>query len=144
MNRNITITQNSGYTLVEVMISVVIIGVMASLAIPNFNNIIEKTRTSEGFEILTTLLHQQEVYKLETGNGVNYATLLSKLGVTFATIDNFNQPTVANNATALASIVRSTGAYTLTINSSGTISCTPTAGFCTKFGCTLGDGNDCN
>ena len=137
------LAMNRGFTLMEIIIVVVILGIMASLAIPKVIGPNERVRASEGFHILSVLLNAQRSYSLENAN--NYATALSSLDVTFPAAANFNAPTVANNAAAVASIVRNNGNYTLSINDTGVISCSETvAGSCAAISCNQGAGTQCN
>ena len=80
-------------------------------------------RASEGAQILTTLLLAQKDYQLETGN---YTTVLNNLYVEYDAGDvaYFNwPPTLSTNITAIASITRTGGGYTLSIREDGIIVC---------------------
>jgi len=62
MRRRIT----GGFTLIELMIVVAVIGVLAAIAIPNFMKYIRKSKTSEAREQLSKMYAQARVYYLET------------------------------------------------------------------------------
>lgn len=114
-----------GFTLTEIIITVIIVGVLASVAIPRFTGSIERVKAAEGVHLLTALLGAQKAFKFENGG---YAANLAVLDIDFPTPpSNFASPTAANNANAVASITR-TGGYTLSINENGTISCSNNGG----------------
>lgn len=52
----------SGFTLIELMITVVIIGILASIAYPAFQQQVLKTRRSDAKSALTELANRQEKY----------------------------------------------------------------------------------
>lgn len=113
--------KKTGFTILEVIVVVIILGVMASLAMPKLTGSIERTKAQEAVGILTSLRSAQLLYQQETGS---FTSSIANLGVTISTPQNFNAPTVSTSSAAVASIVRGTGAtYTLSINSAGTISC---------------------
>lgn len=113
----------SGFTLAEIIVVIIILGVLAGLALPRFTGTIERMRATEGVQLLTALLGAQKAYKLETGS---YTTVLDDLDITIPRADNFNTPTVANPGNPItypiATITRTT-AYILGINEEGKICC---------------------
>ena len=59
--------RNDGFTITELMIAVVIIGVLASLAIPGFTSYIYKARVTEATNFLGEVKQRQESYRNEFG-----------------------------------------------------------------------------
>lgn len=55
----------SGFTLIELMIVIAIIGVLASIAVPNFRHARDKARQTKCFEFSTLLTRTTEIYNLE-------------------------------------------------------------------------------
>jgi prepilin-type N-terminal cleavage/methylation domain-containing protein len=133
----------SAFTLLEIVITVVILSFLISMALPRYLITLEKTKTAEAMNILTALKDAQILYKYENGA---YTATPGDLDVTIPTPANFNDPTVA--ADPIASIQRKTGApydYTLTIDANGAIKCAGVspAGICANVGCS-GVGGLCN
>ena len=48
-------TNKSGFTLLEIIIVVIIIGVLASLALPRFLNTVQNTYQSEGWQSISAV-----------------------------------------------------------------------------------------
>lgn len=59
------IKDESGFSLTELLVVIVIIGVLASLAIPKFLSVITKAKTTEAKLMLKQLYNLQESYYLE-------------------------------------------------------------------------------
>ena len=68
---------NKGFTLIELMIVVAIIGILAAIAIPNFLNYQCKSKQSEAKQSLGTIAKNQEAYLAEFDK---YADTSKKLG----------------------------------------------------------------
>lgn len=71
--------RNRGFTVTELMIAVVIIGVLATLAIPTFTSYIYKARVTEATNFLGQIKQRQESYRNEFGqycavNGDDWGT----------------------------------------------------------------------
>ena len=64
--------KSRGFTLIELMIVVAIIGILSAIAIPAFRSYIQKSRMAEGFAFLGEIRQRQEAYRAEFGN---YATV---------------------------------------------------------------------
>ncbi len=62
----------SGFTLIEVMIVVVIVGILASIALPSFMDQMRKSRRTDALQSLRALQLAQERYR---GNNPSYGTL---------------------------------------------------------------------
>ena len=59
--------KEKGFTLVELMIVIVIVGILAAVAIPKFTNAADKARASEFPTILTGIYTQEEAFKAQVG-----------------------------------------------------------------------------
>jgi type IV pilus assembly protein PilE len=62
-----------GVTLIEVMVVVAIVGLLAAIAIPAYNNYITRSRRSDAFTALETVRAAQEMYRAERGEYRNTA-----------------------------------------------------------------------
>lgn len=63
----------SGFTLIELMIVVAIIGILSAIAYPSFQDSIYKGRRAEGRTALMDLLQQQERYATQNGRYLAFA-----------------------------------------------------------------------
>lgn len=57
----------SGFTLIELLVVVLIIGILAAIALPQYQKAVEKSRAAEAVSILRTLRDQQSFCFLEYG-----------------------------------------------------------------------------
>ena len=70
-----------GFTLIELMIVIAIIGILAAVAIPMYADYTKKSRTSEVASNLKDLAQAQIIYKEDPNNkGRDYATGIATLG----------------------------------------------------------------
>ncbi len=69
--------KDSGFTLIELMIVVAIIGILAALAIPNYRTFTNKAKTSEAKTLLGAIATMQEAFQAERGT---YASDIVTLG----------------------------------------------------------------
>ncbi len=66
-----------GFTLVELLVTLIIIGVLGSIALPSFLNQVWKARGAEAKSILGTINRAQQAYRLENGTMASSSTLLN-------------------------------------------------------------------
>jgi len=72
------IKEKAGFTMLELIMVIIIIGILATLAIPQYTNFMEKARASEGVNTIGAIKTAQSMYQLETGN---YATVITDLDI---------------------------------------------------------------
>ena len=81
-----------GFTLIELMITVAIVALLASLAYPAYTGSILKGKRAEGRAALTDLLQQQERYLTQTGSYMTFVIGATGTNGTTQTGTNVNIP----------------------------------------------------
>jgi type IV pilus assembly protein PilE len=71
--------KQTGFTLMELMIVVAIIGILAAIAYPSYQEIVRQTRRTDAFNPLMEIMGKEERYFTDKNT---YVTDLTKLGLT--------------------------------------------------------------
>ncbi len=70
--------RKKGFTLLEVLVVVVILGVLATIAVPTYNKIVRRSRVADGLNVLDMLAGAQDKYFIQHGI---YAAKLTDLNI---------------------------------------------------------------
>jgi len=113
-----------GVTLIEVMIVVAIVGMLAAIAIPAYDNYITRSRRSDAFTALETVRAAQEMYRAERGFYSGAIGSLSGCSTGMAgdnyTIENLNRGNPPTTYTIEATAKnKQTGDYSFRIDQDG-------------------------
>ena len=84
-----------GFTLVELAVVIVIIGVLAAFGVPRFREAVERSKAGEAFSYLAAVRSAQERYHSRQGT---YAIDTNELDINFPAPKYFSLGTVAGGA----------------------------------------------
>jgi prepilin-type N-terminal cleavage/methylation domain-containing protein len=87
-----------GFTLVELAVVIVIIGVLAAFGVPRFMTSVERSKAAEAFNYLSAVRSAQERYQAREGT---YASDVTSLDISFPTPKYFTVGTVGAGATSM-------------------------------------------
>lgn len=79
---SLAIYKQSGFSLIELMIVVAIIGILAAVGLPQYNQQVIKGKRSDGMQMLTRVMSSQERY---FSNEISYTADLTDLGYSSST-----------------------------------------------------------
>ena len=99
-----------GFTLVELAVVIVIIGVLAAFGVPRFLKSVERSKASEAFAFLSAVRSSQERYLAQYGE---YSTDISKLDIQYPTPAYFSVGTVSAGSGTIQN------SWTLTLTRTG-------------------------
>jgi type IV pilus assembly protein PilE len=115
-----------GFTLIELMIVVAVIGILAAIAYPSYQDSLRKSRRADAYTSLLSLQMDQEKYR---ANNTTYAADIATLGSSATSDEGYYTIAItassASGFTATASAVTGTsqagdtGCGTITINQNG-------------------------
>ena len=84
--KNVTMSRLGGFTLIELLVVVLIIGILAAVAVPQYQKAVTKARAAEVWTIGKAYLEAQDLYFLANGE---YTKDLSDLAIDIASNMNY-------------------------------------------------------
>jgi len=107
--------KSSGFTLVEILIVVIILGILAAIVIPQFTNASQDARKNSLTSLLQTMRSQVELYKLQHGDALpdlvtNWDPLISTTTYGGKSFGPYLQQTPMNPMNNLSTVTNGTGA----------------------------------
>ncbi|MFN7723963.1 MAG: type IV pilin protein [Rubrivivax sp.] len=122
--------QNRGFSLLELMIALVVVGILVSIALPSFNNAMRKSRRADAYTALSAVQLAQERWR------ANRSTYSNSLGST-----GLNLPSNSPNDHYELAIDASDGtSYTVTASAKSTSSQSGD-GNCVRLRLTMANGS---
>ncbi len=129
----VVLKNKNGFTLAEIMVALIVMGIMAFMALPRMMTFMDRVKSQEATQALTLIYGEQLGHEKDTGS---YASSLGALDVTFNSLKNFKTLVVDNSSSTvtgslstakayLASLTALDDSYVLYVLLDGTIVCTP-------------------
>ena len=91
-----------GFTLIELLVVVLIMGILASVAMPQYFKSVEKSRASEAVDALSAIASSQERAYMQKGNYVN---TLPELDLGISNLSYFTVSYINNDKTTYIDMV---------------------------------------
>lgn len=110
---------SNGFTLMELMIVVALIGVLTSIAYPSYQNYVLRANRSEGQAMLNDAAARQERYFAQNYSYVTSASDIDKLGMRNSTTTNNATTVTSDTGKYILSVAADNSGYALTATTAG-------------------------
>ena len=90
-----------GFTLLELLIVVIIVGILAAVAIPQFTNATDRSRESEGRAAIDALLTAESAYYQDRGT---FTTTATELLASIPTMRNWLTPVITQSGGTVVTV----------------------------------------
>ena len=128
---------HSGFTLIELLVAVLIIGILAAVAVPQYQKAVLKSQTTRYLPFAKALVNAQERYYLENGSYGDQRNLDIGLPDNCKFVNGreiiCGTDWLFDNVSGLSPLGRLAMAYCPKSNAQGSTSCTPKREFTTVF-----------
>jgi prepilin-type N-terminal cleavage/methylation domain-containing protein len=101
-----------GFTLIELLVVVLIIGILASIAIPQYFKVVEKSRVAEAMSLISAIKSAEERYLAKGGS---YTADFTQLDISYPGMTATGIPTKFFNGGVAAGTCASGPCYVLTV-----------------------------
>lgn len=98
--------KKNGFTLIEVMITVAIVGILAAVAYPNYTEHVKKSARAEAITALIDAANRQEQFFVDNHD---YTTVLANLGLEAETETGLYELTIVSVANSREFTITATG-----------------------------------
>ncbi len=100
-----------GFTLIELLVVVLIIGILSSVALPQYTKAVEKARATEAIQLLGDLATAEQIYQMGMGSFTNDLTMLDLqlpglCGTSTAYTKNFKMEVISHSPSLTARATR--------------------------------------
>lgn len=112
-----------GFTLIELLIVVVIIGILASVAVPNYTRMVERAKAEQAITYLKVIRTGEKIYYASNVSYTacaNIGEVKARLGAEVTDEHYLFSVTSSPSTTFLATAKRKTDNTTITLNQDGT------------------------
>ena len=139
MNRGWRNKQKNGFTLPEMLMTVIIVSLLSAVAIPRYMTFMKKMKNGEAVDILIMLFQAELSYKKDKGS---YTSILSQLDIDVPALKHFknlslNTGSVSCGGTSrpvLAELTVNDDSYKLLIRENGVVVCSCGVAICQNMG----------